>query len=147
LDPAFAAVATVTTVHNLAFRGLFPKAATVEVGLPGKYFDHHHYEFWDQLSLLKAGMAFSDTVTTVSPSYAREIQRGATGEGLDGLLQDDVRRLVGIVNGIDTAGWDPARDPALAAAFSRGKLAGKAACRAALAAELRPALDRATVSR
>src|SRR5690348_9425722 len=55
LDPELARTATVTTIHNLAFRGLFAKAATVEVGLPWKYFDHHHYEFWDQLSLLKAG--------------------------------------------------------------------------------------------
>jgi starch synthase len=136
LDAARARIATVTTIHNLAFRGIFPKLATIEVGLPWVYFDMHHYEFWDQLSLLKAGMAFSDTVTAVSPSYAEEIATGVHGEGLDGFLRSDVRRLVGIVNGIDTEAWDPARDPALAAPFSAEKPRQKAACRAALANEV-----------
>jgi starch synthase len=145
LDPARAGVATITTIHNLAFRGVFPKAAATVVGLPWTYFDHHHYEFWDQLSLLKAGLAFSDTVTTVSPSYAEEILTPIAGEGLDGFLRGDVRRLVGIVNGIDTTAWDPARDPALAQPFSAADRAGKAACRAALADEFELALDDATV--
>jgi starch synthase len=135
LDAKRAQVATVTTIHNLAFRGIFPKIATIEVGLPWVYFDMHHYEFWDQLSLLKAGMAFSDTVTAVSPTYATEIASGVNGEGFDGFITADVRRLVGIVNGIDTEAWDPSCDPALPAAFSAAEVAGKAVCRAALAAE------------
>jgi starch synthase len=145
LDPARAGVATVTTVHNLAFRGLFPKASVPIVGLPWEDFDHHHFEFWDQLSLLKAGLASSDTVTTVSPSYAQEILTPVAGEGLEGFLQADVRRLVGIVNGIDTTAWDPADDVALPAAFSANRRAGKAACRSVLAAELGLTVDDATV--
>jgi starch synthase len=144
LDPARARVATVMTVHNIAFRGLFPKAVVPEVGLPWSDFDLHHFEFWDQLSLLKAGLAYADTVTTVSPTYAREILEPVGGEGLHGFLANDVRRLVGIVNGIDAGEWDPARDPALPAGFAAGKTAGKAACRAALAAEVGLAVDDTT---
>ena len=128
--------ATVLTVHNLAYRGLFPKAAVPELGLPWSVFDLHHAEFWDQLSFLKAGMAYADVVTTVSPTYAREILTPERGEGLDGFLSHDVARVAGIVNGIDTAAWDPATDPALPARFSASSLAGKAACRAALSREL-----------
>jgi starch synthase len=145
LDGARAGIATVTTIHNLAFRGIFPKAAVPIVGLPWTYFDHHHYEFWDQLSLLKAGLAFSDTITTVSPSYAEEILTPALGEGVDGFLRSDARRLVGIVNGIDTTAWDPADDVALPAAFSASRRAGKATCRAALAGELGLTVDDRTL--
>src|SRR5690606_13155711 len=92
-------------------------------------------EFYDQVSLLKGALAVSDAVTTVSPTYAQEILTPAHGEGLDGFLRWDVRRLAGIVNGIDVAAWNPATDPALPARFSAADLAGKRACRAALAAE------------
>jgi starch synthase len=128
--------AIITTIHNLAYRGIFPKSAVDELGLPWSLFDHHQLEFWDQLCLLKGGLAAADVVTTVSPSYAREILTPERGEGLDGFLRWDVHRLVGIVNGIDVHAWDPATDPALPARFSVGGLAGKAACRAAIAREL-----------
>src|SRR6185295_12544252 len=82
----------------------------------------------------------ANAVTTVSPSYAREILTPERGEALDGFLRWDVRRLVGIVNGIDTRAWDPANDRAIAAAFSAAKPAGKAACRDALAKEMGLAL-------
>lgn len=133
--------ATVFTVHNLAYRGLFPKPAVEELGLPWQAFDLHHMEFWDQLSLLKAGMAYADVVTTVSPTYAREILTPERGEGLDGFLRRDVARVVGIVNGIDTDHWDPATDPALPVRYRHDALAGKAACRASVAAELGLHLD------
>jgi starch synthase len=141
LAPAFARLAghraaTVQTIHNLAFRGLVAKAAVPELGLSWSYFDHHHYEFWDQLSLLKAGLAFADAITTVSPGYAREIATPIAGEGLDGFLAHDVAPVVGIVNGIDTRDWDPARDPAIAAPFSAADARGKQACKRALAGEL-----------
>jgi starch synthase len=126
----------VTTIHNLAFRGVFPKATMVELGLPWSLFTTEQVEFYDQLSFLKAGLALSDAVTTVSPSYAREILTPERGEALDGFLRWRVRRLVGIVNGIDTIAWDPATDKALPAAYSRSEHAGKATCRARLAAEL-----------
>ncbi len=145
LDPARASVAVVTTIHNLAFRGLFPRAVVPELGLPWSVFDHHHAEFWDQLSFLKAGLAYADVVTTVSPSYAREIQEPIAGHGLDGFLRWDVPRVVGIVNGIDDGSWDPATDPALAASFRVERPQGKARCRHALAAELGLTVDDHTV--
>jgi starch synthase len=146
VDPSYGATAAVTvlTVHNLAYRGLFPKSTVPELGLPWSVFDHHHAEFWDQLSFLKAGMAYADVVTTVSPTYAREILTPERGEGLDGFLRHDVTRVAGIVNGIDTAAWDPASDPALPKRFDVEHPAGKASCRAALARELGLELDAGT---
>ena len=128
--------AIVATIHNLAYRGIFPKHAMDELGLPWSMFDIHHVEFWDQLCLLKGGLAYADAVTTVSPSYAREILTPERGEALDAFLRWDVTRLIGIVNGIDTKVWDPAADRALPAGFSRASLDGKARCRAALAEEM-----------
>jgi starch synthase len=133
---AGAPVGVVATIHNLAYRGIFPKHVMDELGLPWAMFDLHHLEFWDQLCLLKGGLAAADAVTAVSPSYAREILTPEFGEGLDGFLRADVRQLVGIVNGIDVDAWDPATDRALPAPFSARDLAGKARCRAALAEEM-----------
>jgi len=127
---------SVFTVHNLAYQGRFPKEATVELGLPWEVFMPARMEAWDRLCLLKGGLAYADRATTVSPTYAREILTPELGEGLDGFLRYDAAPLTGIVNGIDTASWDPARDPAIAAAYSADDPAGKTACRTALAAEL-----------
>jgi starch synthase len=126
----------VTTIHNLAFRGIFPKTAMDELGIPWSMFTTDQLEFYDQVSFLKAGLSFADVATTVSPSYAREILTPERGEALDGFLRWNVKRLVGITNGIDTTAWDPATDPEIAVRYSRGDLAGKAVCRAQLAAEL-----------
>jgi starch synthase len=126
----------VTTIHNLAYRGIFPKAVMTELGIPWSMFTADLAEFYDQISFLKAGLALADAVTTVSPSYAREILTPDRGEGLDGFLRSKVKRLVGIVNGIDTATWDPETDRALPATYARTALAGKAVCRARFAAEL-----------
>jgi starch synthase len=129
-------VAIVATIHNLAFRGIFPKSVMTELGFPWSMFTRPVLEFYDQVSLLKGGLGTADVVTTVSPSYAREILTPERGEGFDGFLRWEVKRLVGITNGIDTRSWDPATDPALPAHFTRDDVAGKAACRAALLAEL-----------
>ncbi len=126
----------VTTIHNLAFRGIFPKSAMTDLGIPWSMFTAKLVEFYDQVSLLKGGLAVADAATTVSPTYAQEILTPERGEVLDGFLRWDVKRLVGIVNGIDAVAWDPATDTALPARFSKGSLAGKAACRTALAAEV-----------
>ncbi|HUS33089.1 MAG TPA: glycogen/starch synthase, partial [Kofleriaceae bacterium] len=141
---ANAPLSIVTTIHNLAFRGIFPKSVMTDLAIPWSMFTHEQLEFYDQLSLLKGAMAYSDVVTTVSPTYAHEILTPPFGEALDGFLQWNVKRLVGIVNGIDARGWDPATDTALAAPFSATNPAGKAQCRAALAAELGLALDDST---
>jgi starch synthase len=138
---ANAQLAVVTTIHNLAYRGIVPKTAMTDLGLPWSLFDIHNLEFYDQVCLLKGGLAAADAVTTVSPSYAREILTPERGEALDAFLRWEVRRLVGITNGIDIAAWDPATDTALPANFSAAAPAGKATCRTALAAELGLALD------
>jgi starch synthase len=93
-------------------------------------------EFFDQLSFMKAGLAYADALTTVSPSYAREILTPQGGENLDGLLRHRARDLTGILNGIDVHAWDPARDPHLPAHYTARALSGKARCKAALQAEL-----------
>jgi starch synthase len=134
----------VITVHNLAYRGLCPSEQVPALGLPWSVFDHRHAEFWGQLSLLKGGLAYADVATTVSPTYAREILTPERGEGLDGFLAHDVERVVGIINGIDDAAWDPRTDPALPARFAIGDLAGKAQCRAALAEEYGLRVDATT---
>lgn len=137
---ANAPLAIVTTIHNLAYRGVFPKQVMDELGLPWSLFDLHHLEFYDQVSFLKGALALSDVVTTVSPAYAAEILTPEFGEALDGFLQHDVRRLTGIVNGIDVELWNPATDPVLAAPFSADDPTGKVRCRAAIADELGLAL-------
>ncbi|MDQ3367558.1 MAG: glycogen synthase GlgA [Myxococcota bacterium] len=130
--------AIVATIHNLAYRGIFGKDVMTELGIPWTMFTQELLEFYDQVSFLKGGLALADVVTTVSPSYAQEILTPERGEALDGFLRWNVKRVVGIVNGIDTMAWDPARDETLPAPFTRATprgLDGKAACRTALAAE------------
>ena len=127
--------ASVMTVHNLAFQGVFDKQTVVDLGLDWSVFTSQSMELYDRVSFLKGGLAAADAVTTVSPSYAVEILTPRFGAGLHGFLKYDVHSLRGIRNGIDVAAWDPARDRAIAARFSAGDLAGKRACRAALAAE------------
>jgi starch synthase len=133
---ANAPVNIITTIHNLAFRGIFGKQVMNELGFPWSMFTLQQLEFYDQVSLLKGAMGVSDIVSTVSPTYAHEIVTPQFGEALDDFLRWDVKRLVGIVNGIDTQAWDPATDRALAAPYSATDTAGKARCRAALAEEL-----------
>jgi starch synthase len=133
---ANAPCAIVTTIHNLAYRGIFPKSTMTELGIPWEMFTPALVEFWDQLSFLKGALAVSDAVTTVSPSYAQEILTPEFGEGFDGFLNHHIKRLVGIVNGIDTTAWDPATDATLPAPFSVETPAGKRACRTALAKEV-----------
>jgi starch synthase len=127
--------AIVATIHNLAYRGIFPKLAMNACGIPWEMFTTKVVEFYDQVSFLKGALGLADAVTTVSPSYAHEILTPDRGEALDGFLRWDVKRLVGIVNGIDTLFWDPATDSALPAHFTRDRVEGKAICRTELARE------------
>jgi starch synthase len=107
------------------------------LGLPWDVFRYEAMEFHDQLNFLKAGLVFADALTTVSPTYAREIQTHDGGHGLDALLRHRAHDLHGILNGIDVRDWDPATDPHLPARFSTSDLSGKATCKAALQRELR----------
>ena len=127
--------ASVMTIHNLAFQGVFDKRTVVDLGLDWSVFTPKAMEHYDRVSFLKGGLAAADAITTVSPSYAIEIMTARFGEGLHGFLKYDVPPVLGIRNGIDHRTWDPANGRAIAAAYSAGDLAGKAGCRAALAAE------------
>jgi len=126
---------SVFTIHNLAFQGLFEQRHFVELGLPASAWSLQGLEFHGQLSFMKAGLQYADRITTVSPSYAREIQASEFGAGLDGLLRERGAVLSGILNGVDDAVWNPAADAALAATYNADKTTGKAACKAALQRE------------
>jgi starch synthase len=127
---------TVFTIHNLAYQGVFPKGIVPALGLPWDVFRYEAMEFHDQLNFMKAGLVFADALTTVSPTYAQEILGHEAGAGLDALLRHRAADLTGIVNGVDVAEWNPAKDPHLPARFSADDLSGKAACKAALQKEL-----------
>lgn len=123
--------ATVFTIHNLAYQGLFPAATYGQLrqslDLPGGLFTMHSLEFHGRLSFIKGGLVFADMLSTVSPTYAAEICDARLGYGLEGLLKYRHSRLRGILNGMDTAQWDPRTDPFLTCPFSPQDLAGKAA--------------------
>ncbi|WP_418320568.1 glycogen synthase GlgA [Piscinibacter sakaiensis] len=119
-------VATVFTVHNLAFQGLFAAADFHLLGLPGRLMHATGLEFHQQLSFMKAGLKFADHVTTVSPTYAREIATPDHGFGLHGVIQSRVSSVSGILNGVDGEVWNPATDPALHRRYSATELDGKA---------------------
>lgn len=129
------APATVFTVHNLAYQGLFPAETFAALALPQTLWSPEALEFHNQLCFIKGGLIFADIITTVSPNYAREIQTVEFGCGLDGLLRHRSAALRGIINGIDEKEWDPARDPALIAPFSVDDLDGKAVNKRALQRE------------
>ena len=113
---------TVITIHNLAFQGQYSAHMFGFLGLPGNAFSNEGVEYYGGVGFLKAGILFSDQITTVSPSYAQEITTIGGGMGLDGLLRSRGSALSGIVNGIDTDIWNPAKDPALAANYTASKL-------------------------
>ena len=127
---------SVFTIHNLGYQGIFPKDVVDRLGIGWDAFTPDGLEFYDQVNLLKAGLAFSDLVTTVSPTYAMEIQGPEQGFGLDGMLRSRADRLLGILNGVDYGEWSPDVDPHLPARYSRADPAGKRACREALLREL-----------
>lgn len=119
--------ATVMTIHNLAFQGIFPPHIVAEVGLPPRSFSIEGVEYYGNFSFLKAGLYYADHITTVSPTYAREIQQEPLGFGMQGLLARRHKHLTGIVNGIDVKDWDPATDRHLVQHYDSASLAGKAA--------------------
>lgn len=135
---------SVFTVHNLAYQGLFPHQDSALLGLSSRFMSSAGLEYHGQLSFMKAGLKFADRLTTVSPTYAREITTPEFGCGLDGVLRSRASALQGILNGIDQQVWNPASDPALAHTFGPGNLGGKAVCKAALQAEAGLRLDPAS---
>ncbi|MCX6544348.1 MAG: glycogen synthase GlgA [Acidobacteria bacterium] len=131
-NPTLAGVATVFTIHNLAYQGLFAAQSLPALDLGWESFTGDGLEFWRQVSFLKSGINFSDVVTTVSGRYAQEIQTAEYGCGFEGVLQQRSGVLVGIPNGIDTAAWNPASDPWLPASYTARDPSGKAAVKQVL---------------
>jgi starch synthase len=126
-------VPTVFTIHNLAYQGLFPAAVFPELALPSAFFSIDGVEFYGLVSFMKAGLVYANRLTTVSPTYAQEIQTPAFGCGLDGLLRSRADALTGILNGVDPQVWDPRHDPILPRAYGiEDAPAGKRAAKAAL---------------
>jgi starch synthase len=123
---------TVMTVHNLAYQGLFPEEMLETIGLPPEAFSIHGVEYYGKIGFLKGGLQFADSITTVSPTYAREIQTDDGGMGLGGLLRERAVALLGILNGIDVSVWNPATDPDIAARFDADGLEQRTANKAAL---------------
>ena len=121
---------TVFTIHNLAYQGNYTREALALAGIsPNRFYPLSPFEFWEQVSFMKAGIMFADEVTTVSPTYADEIQEPELGFGLEGVLHERKNHLHGIINGIDYDEWNPETDQFIAARFSSGKLSGKAVCK------------------
>ncbi|CAD5366430.1 glycogen synthase [Rubrivivax sp. A210] len=135
-DHAPTGAASVYTVHNLAFQGLFPMHDWPLLGLASRLMSPAGLEYHGQLSFMKAGLKFADRVVTVSPRYAREIATPEFGCGLDGVIRARGEQVSGILNGIDAKVWDPARDSALAHRYDAERPEGKLVCRRALQAEM-----------
>jgi starch synthase len=128
-DPGRQRPATLCTIHNLAYQGRVDAGILPVLGLPSSLFHPEGLEFYGQVNLLKGGIVYADLVSTVSPTYAREIQTPSFGQGLDGVLATRSHDLFGVLNGLDPDVWDPSRDAALAAPYSADDPAGKRACK------------------
>ncbi len=139
--PALAATRTVLTVHNVVHQGVFPREVLPTLGLGWETFTVDGVEFYGGINLLKQGILTADAVTTVSPTYAREIQKPEGGARLDGVLRARGEGLVGIANGVDYAVWNPATDPAVASRYDAEDFTNKARCKGALQRELGLPLD------
>jgi starch synthase len=126
---------TVLTLHNVGYQGLFPGEQFEKMGLPPSLYTPAGLEYYGSVNLLKGGIVFADYVTTVSPTYAREILTPEFGCGLEGVLRDRANRLLGILNGIDIDRWNPKTDPYLPANYSAADRSGKEVCKQALQRE------------
>jgi starch synthase len=131
----FRDAASVFTIHNLNYQGVGTPAQFSRLGLHNRYWRGDALEHWGTLNFMKGGLLFSDQVTTVSPTYAKEIQTPMLGAGLDGVVRSRTNALTGILNGIDAEEWDPSHDVYLDSKFDAGHLSGKSFVKRALAVE------------
>lgn len=128
-DPLFAHTATVFTIHNIAYQGLFKKEKFPLTGLPSGMYNPEGIEFWERINLMKAGIVYADAINTVSQKYSEEIQNPEYGYGLEGILRKRRSDLYGILNGVDYHEWDPSRDPHLIARYGAEDPSGKQECK------------------
>ena len=135
---------SVLSIHNLAFQGCYGADWVTRLGLPTESYQINGVEYYGQFSFLKAGIFYADGLSTVSPTYAKEIQTEAYGFGMQGLLTARGKEIRGILNGLDTKEWNPATDPHLAANYDADNLIGKATVKAALQRELGLSVEAST---
>jgi starch synthase len=128
-DVALQGLPVVFTVHNMGYHGTFPAETMKRIGLPDGLLTIEGMEFYGRVNFLKGALLFSDCLTTVSPTYAKEIQAPEYGHGLDGVVRSRASRLAGILNGVDYTVWSPELDKAIAARYSQKDLSGKLACK------------------
>ena len=145
--PIVGGTPSVITIHNLAYQGLFDATWLPRLDLPWDLFTIDQLEYWGRISLLKGAIVNAEMITTVSRTYAREIQTPEMGAGFDGILRRRAGDLAGILNGIDTQKWDPARDPYLPRPFSANDIDGKMASKRELLARYGLAVDDTTLAR
>ena len=131
-DTDFSRTGTVLTIHNIGYQGIFPKSVMPKLLLPWTLFTMDRLEFYDKVNFLKGGIVYSDYVTTVSRTYAREIQTKQYGFGLADTVRAKRDRVVGVVNGVDYGEWNPETDRYIPATFSTSDLSGKTKCKLAL---------------
>lgn len=143
-DPFFARTATVFTIHNIAYQGLFKKEKLSLTGLPSEMYNPEGIEFWERINLMKAGIVYADAINTVSQKYSEEIQGPEYGYGLEGILRKRRDALYGILNGVDYQDWDPSHDSHLIARYDWKDPSGKRECKKDLLKEfgLPPALEK-----
>jgi len=128
-DPAMKDMPVVFTIHNMGYQGQFGRDVVDRAGIPAVTFNPGGIEFFGNVNFLKAGIVYSDYITTVSKRYAQEIQTREYGYGLDGVARSRGDRLVGILNGVDYGAWNPAKDPFIPAKYSPKDLSGKLLCK------------------
>lgn len=141
-DPFFAKTKVLFTIHNMAYQGLFPKEEYPKIGLDWVLFTIEYFEFYDKVNLMKAGLVYSDAISTVSPTYAREILAKEFGCGLEGVLKTREDSLYGILNGIDYDVWNPAKDAKIFKKYSAGNIEDKYANKEMLQEETALKVDR-----
>jgi starch synthase len=131
IDPFFARVGTLLTIHNIAHQGLYPKESLSLAGIdPARFYPSSPFEYWGQVNFMKAGIELADKVNTVSRTYSVEIQTDHEfGMGLEGVLRNRTSDVSGIINGIDYEDWNPEKDPLIPVRFSKQDLSGKAKCK------------------
>lgn len=135
-NPFFANIATLLTIHNLGYQGIFPAEILRQLNLHDSLSAPKGMEYFGDLSALKGGINYSDVINTVSPTYCQEIQTKEQGHGFEGLLQNRAEDLHGIINGLDRRSWDPALDTALPTPYNTENLNGKRACKRLVQKEL-----------
>lgn len=146
-DPFFSATATLLTIHNLGYQGVFPASDFPNINLGWELFTPEGIEFYGNVNFLKAGLITADLLNTVSETYAKEILRPEFGFGLDGVLRKRAEDLYGILNGIDEEEWNPRTDSLLPSRYSADDLAGKAVCKKALFTRFAGMDDEASIER